>query len=304
MHSKVTESRLGREKPDYVSRKEMKRTFAQMKAVAASTQTEPIGFDVFLQNAERILTDALESENDLRLIIAELSELITTNKFVFEQNYIDVMQNCILGDFCQIVVCCQIFAMSRKFIDSDAILLHKLIDAATIVLSKGIAKFPDILDLRQARGTLRQLVIFAAQLSKHNRMPIKNAEFCLLAAEDWGDAIDVEENIKSDRVLYLDNNLAITWFSSCLGNAKKFMPCGEITVAVKLPNGLWSFDKYANHRVSIVSLRKAQKYCLQWRGQKMVGQITHEESRRLASFLGFKIYGNKAYLGLGRNGFG
>ncbi len=98
-------------------------------------------------------------------------------------------------------------------------------------------------------------------------------------------ALDVQNNLVQGRVIYADNSLAITWGVSNNNLFEK----GELIIGVKDEDGLWSFDKDDAVRVSITSLRNAQKAVHNWNGHKLKGQITHTESERLAHFLGLKI---------------
>lgn len=111
------------------------------------------------------------------------------------------------------------------------------------------------------------------------------------------DAVDVCENILQGNVVFLDKFLAITWFSSRAELSKNFQVRGETTIAVKTVNNLWTFDKFTdNIRVPVKTLRQAQKACQSWNGSKLFGQITHAESARIASFLGFRLAKDKAFL--------
>ncbi|HEY9597120.1 MAG TPA: hypothetical protein V6D33_05570 [Cyanophyceae cyanobacterium] len=184
-----------------------------------------------------------------------------------------------------------LIVIANTAITEDIALIQSAIRATEEALEKGLVN-ASALDIQTARGSCHQFRTHLAALNKNNYI----ISLCIEAYGDFLDALDVQENICSSRFLYQDNYLAISWFPSCVEDNEKLKPTGDLTVAVKRPNGLWSFDKYSDTRIPVASLRRARECCLQWRGQKMTGQITHAEAERIAKFLGFKIQGKFAYL--------
>jgi hypothetical protein len=243
----------------------------------------------FLDIAEELSKDKTLSEEKKTAVL--LNILSSASIPLFSENYTEVLKSSTLSSFYLGVMA------SGNCLLGDRGTFERIAEMTTKALGEGLRKSPTTLDLRYARGTLQQFGIQAALLSKERRISPQIADYAITLGQIWDDAIDVQENIANRRIVYLDDSLAITWYSACIENDKTFRASGEVTLAVRQPSGLWSFDKYEDTRVPIVSLRKAKAICRAWKGQKMIGQITHTESERIAKFLGFKVIGSFAHLG-------
>ena len=106
------------------------------------------------------------------------------------------------------------------------------------------------------------------------------------------DAAQVFDSIYQGRAYYFDKHLCFFRFPDSPSEI------GEIAVAVKAPDGLWSYDKWDNVIIPISSMRalkRAVKAAQEFRVRRY-GLITHRHSQRLAEWMGLEIYKDKAFL--------
>jgi hypothetical protein len=110
------------------------------------------------------------------------------------------------------------------------------------------------------------------------------------------DASQVFDSIYQDRTYYFDEHVCFFWFPDAPSEQ------GEIAVAVKAPDGLWSYDKWDHVKIPISSMRalkRAVKVAKEFRVRRY-GLITHEHSRKLSEWMGLEIHENKAFLSISK----
>jgi hypothetical protein len=106
------------------------------------------------------------------------------------------------------------------------------------------------------------------------------------------DAAQVFDSIYQNRAYYFDEHICFFRFPDSPSKL------GEIAVAVKAPDGLWSYDKWDDVTTPISSMR-ALKQAVTVAKELRVrrhGLITHSHSRRLSEWMGLDINQNKAFL--------
>lgn len=297
MATKLTNS--SKRKTNAVSTKRYQQTVRQLNQLNQQGAYK-VYSDKFIEASEKLDCVKTLNPEQKRGILANLVE--TGVIPLFDETYRELIENSSLGGFFF-----SIMASSNCAAEAENLFgsFPQVAEMTTVALGKGLKRNPSILDLKYARGALHQFGFHIASLAKERRLNQRMADSCFELAQSWGDAIDVQENIANDRIIYADEYLAITWYSACIEADRSFRSSGDVAIAVRRLNGVWTFDKYSDTQVPISSLRKARTACLGWKGQKMSGDLTHAESKRAAEFLGFKVVGNIAHLGTsGYGGFG
>ena len=107
------------------------------------------------------------------------------------------------------------------------------------------------------------------------------------------DCIDVIENIGRGYVIYLDSHISVSRNRDDTG-----LP-GQLFVAIKDPDGLWSFEKWQGVTVPVSSLKQAKVAITEYKQSCPInrkGKIMHRYSERLSRFLGLHIQDGFAYL--------
>lgn len=99
------------------------------------------------------------------------------------------------------------------------------------------------------------------------------------------DAISVAMAIASKRIIYLNEEFAITYGAASLVEFQGVLH-GELFISVVNSNGLWSMHKDDEIRIKIKTLRSAKRTLAKWRGANIVGEVTHEDAQRIADYLG------------------
>jgi hypothetical protein len=190
------------------------------------------------------------------------------------------------------------FELALLMTTNAAVALHKdavkLLALASIQLRRALAQSPTLKEFKFARGATQLLIFNLEQIAKAGHGG-QELNLYIEIAVSYLDAIDVYENIVNQRIVYLDDHLAITWYKAPHNSSRKFQSVGETVIAVNA-NGLWSFDKHKGTNVPVSSLRKARETCLNWRGHQLKGNLTHDEAERIAKFLGFNVTGKIAVL--------
>lgn len=121
----------------------------------------------------------------------------------------------------------------------------------------------------------------------------RNIDPCLVMR--MGDCIDILEDIGSDRVIYIDSHIAITWHQ----DGAERVGDGELMIAIKDPDGLWSFEAWVGASVPMSSLKNARMAIGNYKasgGKNRKGEIIHAHSGRLSRFLGLTVKGGYAYI--------
>lgn len=118
--------------------------------------------------------------------------------------------------------------------------------------------------------------------------------FTLKQNDYLANTLQIPGHIYDGRNIYLDDYLWIGY------GANHDSQRGDLMIAVKDSNSIWSFYPSRN-LVPVSSLRAAKRACSNWRGHKLKGELTHEDSIRLAQFLGLEIKDNWATLHPVRN---
>jgi hypothetical protein len=106
------------------------------------------------------------------------------------------------------------------------------------------------------------------------------------------DAAQVFDSIYQDRAYYFDEHVCFFRFPDAPSKP------GEIAVAIKAPDGLWSYDKWNDIKIPISSMR-ALKFAVNVAREFRVrryGLITHAHSRKLSEWMGLEIHEDKAFL--------
>jgi hypothetical protein len=106
------------------------------------------------------------------------------------------------------------------------------------------------------------------------------------------DAAQVFDSIYQDRAYYFDEHVCFFRFPDAPSEP------GEIAVAIKAPDGLWSYDKWDDIKIPISSMRAlklAVNVAREFRVRRY-GLITHAHSRKLSEWMGLEIHENKAFL--------
>jgi hypothetical protein len=269
-------------------------------------------YDDPLKNTARAINDIKhkESRSITKVELKELNKQIQANTtyteeeriFLLRKFFIAAQKPVFVGNFFEHITNTPFVAFHVGVHSLPELLAIKdqeiteVVQLTTRTLGETLLKNPSTRDCRGARGSTEQLVLHVFELAKKNRISLKTGVYFAELVQIWEDAIDVQTNISENRIVYLDKELAITWFPSSLEDNKKFRSSGEISIAVRLPNGLWTFDKYSDNRIPLTSLRAARKACQNWKGQNMKGKITHEEAVRISRFLGFQVIDEWAYL--------
>ncbi|QLE46447.1 hypothetical protein FD723_40255 (plasmid) [Nostoc sp. C052] len=98
------------------------------------------------------------------------------------------------------------------------------------------------------------------------------------------DAVSVAMAIASKRVIFLNQEFAITYGASEL--VDQGIVHGELFISVVNSSRLWSMHRDDKARIKFKTLRSAKRTLAQWRGANIVGEITHEDAQRIADYLG------------------
>jgi hypothetical protein len=99
------------------------------------------------------------------------------------------------------------------------------------------------------------------------------------------DAAQVFSAIAEGRTYYFDNHVCFFHFPDNLNGL------GEIAVAVKAKDGLWSYDKWEDLKIPFCSIRALKQSIGLAKGFriKRFGLLTHRHSRRLSEWMGLEM---------------
>ncbi|OKH36162.1 hypothetical protein NIES2119_17735 [[Phormidium ambiguum] IAM M-71] len=103
-------------------------------------------------------------------------------------------------------------------------------------------------------------------------------------------SLDVTENINSDRFIYVDEHVALTY-----NQDRKNKGLGELLFAARNSEGLWSFNK-TDVFVPVKSLRQAKNALANYQGKSRKGELIGNDSIRFCKSLGLEIRENYAYM--------